>query len=193
VSNTVWALSVFGSKLYVGGSSLRSATAPHPPIYIAAWDGSAWSTLPVGSSNGVAGSVWALSVFGSKLYVGGAFTTLGDGTTSAKYIAAWDGSAWSNLTVGTSNGVSNTVWALSVFGSRLYVGGAFTTLGDGITAAYSITAWSSASSSFVDDAFRSPSHPFAGLFASVRSIALFGGKAYAGGTFHSYWRLRHTR
>jgi trimeric autotransporter adhesin len=134
VSNVVLALSVFGSKLYVGGSFTTLGDGITSAKYIAAWDGSAWSNLTIGASNGVAGIVWALSVFGSKLYVGGQFTTLGDGTTSANRIAAWDGSAWSNLTVGSSNGVAGTVRALSVFGGRLYVGGEFSTLGDSSTA-----------------------------------------------------------
>jgi trimeric autotransporter adhesin len=182
-SSEVTSLASFGSKLYVGGQfwTLGDGTTTKG---IAAWDGSSWSNLPIGSSNGVSSGVSALSVFAGKLYVGGWFTTLGDGTTSAKGIAAWDGSVWSNLTVGSSNGVSGHVFSLSSYGSKLFVGGRFTSLGDGTTAANYIAAWSSASLSVVD-AFWSPVQPSSGLLGAVTSLATFAGKVYAGGDFLS--------
>ena len=62
---------------------------------------------------------------GSNLYVGGAFTTAGDGT--ATNIAKWDmtktdNTGWSAL--GSSLG--NEVKALAVSNTDLYVGGSFT-------------------------------------------------------------------
>jgi hypothetical protein len=59
------------------------------------------------------------------VYVGGYFTTLGDGTTSAKYIAKWNGSAWSQLMDGDYNGVPGTVWAAAVqtAAQKMFVGG----------------------------------------------------------------------
>jgi hypothetical protein len=65
----------------------------------------------------------ALAVFGGKLYVGGGFTTLGGGIPSANYIAAWDGSTWTTLPSGSSNGLASGgrsppgVSALAVFGN----------------------------------------------------------------------------
>jgi trimeric autotransporter adhesin len=134
VNGDVLALAVFSGKLYVGGgfNALGSGTAANR---IAAWDGSAWSTVGVGLGN----VVYALWPMPSRLIVGGAFTTLGDGTTSAKLIASWSGSAWSTLPSGTSNGLSGipnqtppaAVQALVGNGSTIFVGGNFPRLGDG--------------------------------------------------------------
>jgi trimeric autotransporter adhesin len=178
----VYALSAFGSKLYVGGWFTTLGDGTTSAKFIGAWDGSTWSTLPSGGSNGVSDAVYALTVFDSKLYVGGQFTTLGDGTTSAKRIAVWDGSAWSTLPIGASNGVSNAVYALTVFGSKLYIGGDFTASGDGTTSANYIVAWSPASSSFVD-ALRSPSQSSAGFLGQITSISFYSGKIVVGGAF----------
>jgi trimeric autotransporter adhesin len=176
VGSAVRTLAVFGSKLYVGGLFTTLGDGTTSAKYIAAWDGSAWSILPIGSSNGIGGQVVALAVFGGKLYVGGFFTTLGDGT-SAKYIAAWDGSAWSTLPIGSSNGVGGTVSALAVFGGKLYVGGQFTALGDGTTSANRIAAWDGSSWSAL------PIGSSNGVVALVNALSVFGGKLYVGGTF----------
>src|SRR6202040_3847677 len=98
---------------------------------VAEWDGSAWSALGSGLNPG--GSVEALAVSGSDLYVGGGFGTAGG--LSAKSIAKWDGSAWSGL----GSGVNNTVSALAVSGTNLYVGGSFSSAG-GVSAT-NIAMW----------------------------------------------------
>jgi trimeric autotransporter adhesin len=172
------ALAVFGSKLYVGGNFATLGDGTTSAKNIAAWDGSAWSNLTIGSSNGVIAGVGSLAVFGSKLYVGGSFATLGDGTTSAKYIAAWDGSAWSNLPSGSSNGVNSGVNALAVFGSKLYVGGIFPRLGDGTTVVNNIAAWdgSGAWSTL-------PRGNTSGTSSTVDALTVLGSKLYVGGQF----------
>jgi hypothetical protein len=63
-------------------------------------------------------------VLGSDLYVDGEFTV---DAVSAKYIARWNGSAWSALSA-TADG-QGEVYALAVLGSDLYAGGEFTTVG----------------------------------------------------------------
>jgi hypothetical protein len=175
VGANVFALTVFNSKLYVGGffSTLGNGTSAKG---IAAWDGTAWSTIPIGSSNGVAGSLNAFAVFNSKLYVGGVFTKLGDGSTSAKYIAAWDGSSWSNLTSGSSNGLDSNVNALAVFNSKLYVGGNFINLGNG-TSAKGIAAWDGTNWSTL------PIGSSNGVGNVVYALAVFNSKLYVGGNF----------
>jgi hypothetical protein len=135
----VFALAVFGGKLYAGGQFNRLGDNSFA-YFIASWSGSAWATLPCGNTNGLNGFVYALSVFQNKLYIGGAFTTLMD-NTPARRIVAWDGSAWSFLASGASNGVGGDVRALAVFNSRLFLGGSFTSLSDG-TSANRIAAWS---------------------------------------------------
>ncbi len=175
VTSGVTALSVFGGKLYVGGTFIHLGDGTTSANRIVAWDGSAWSNLTIGSSNGVGGPVSALAVYGGKLYVGGAFTILGDGT-SANRIAAWDGSTWSNLTIGSSNGVTSTVNALAVFGGKLYVGGAFTTLIGGTTA-NRIAAWDGSAWSNLTVGTGN------GVGGNVFSLGVFGGKLYVGGLF----------
>lgn len=145
--------------------------------YIAKWNGSTWSTLASGTSNGVSGTVNALAVSGTALYVGGAFSGLGN-NTGALHIAKWDvsTSTWSTLTSGSSNGVNSTVSALAVSGTTLYVGGSFTALGDG-TSALRIAKWNgSAWSTF-------PIGATNGLSGSVTSLAVAGSNVYIGGTF----------
>jgi trimeric autotransporter adhesin len=188
LGGTVIALAVFSGKLYVGGrfTSLgdgNTFATSTPATRIAAWDGTTWSTLPIGSSNGVGDFVVTLSASDSKLYVGGLFQTLGDFTTSAKYVAAWDGTAWSNVTCGSSNGVGGSVNVVAVFNSTLYVGGLFSALGDGTTHAKNIATWNVSSSATVDGVLRVPSLPVAGLTSDVKSLAIFDDKLYVGGKF----------
>jgi hypothetical protein len=73
--------------------------------------------------SGVNGSIKALAVSGSNLYVGGQFTSAGG--NNATNVAKWDGSKWSAL----GSGVNGSVSALAVSGSDLYVAGAFTMAG----------------------------------------------------------------
>jgi trimeric autotransporter adhesin len=94
-------------------------------------------------ANGGGPTVGALTVFddgsggGTALYAGGSFT--GAGGVTANGIAKWNGVSWSSLGTGPANGVSGSVFALTVFddgsggGADLYVGGNFVTAG-GVTA-----------------------------------------------------------
>ncbi len=66
---------------------------------------------------GITGTVLAMAVSGTDLYVGGAFTLAG--AVSVNNIAKWDGSAWTALGSGT-NGL---VLAVAVDGNDLYAGG----------------------------------------------------------------------
>jgi hypothetical protein len=184
VNGAVRALAVFNSKLYVGGSFTALGDGVTSAQSIASWDGSAWSTLPSGSSNGFLvgiSTVYALAAFNSKLYIGGSFTTLGDGVTSAKYIASWDGNTFANLTYGRSNGVAGggttMVNALAVFNSKLYVGGSFTTLGDTSVSAKYIASWDGSAWSNLTI------HNTNGVGSRVTALAVFNSKLYVGGSF----------
>jgi trimeric autotransporter adhesin len=178
VGSSLSAMATYAGSTYFGGSFVGLADGSIACRSIVAWDGgSTWSTLASGASNGVIGEVIALAAYNGKLYVGGAFTLLGDGTTSAKYIASWDGSAWSTLTSGASNGVSNSVYALAAYNGKLYVGGAFNLLGDGTTTARYIAAWDgSAWSTLASGASN-------GLGSAVNALAEYSGKLYVGGAF----------
>lgn len=116
-----------GSDLYVGG--LFTEAGDKVVNSIAHWDGTNWSKLGSGMlgsfSSGVATTVRGMASVGSDLYVGGNFTNAGG--VSARGVAKWNGSAWSNI--GDSDAL---VRAMVYDGSRLFVGGNFTNIG-GIT------------------------------------------------------------
>ncbi len=148
-SHAVSAMTVMGSDLYVGGNftiANYGGSWAVPAKGIAKYNTTTriWSALSNGNGNGVSDSVSALAVMGSDLYVGGRFTTVnvgGSGATPAvpanniaKFSPAT--STWSALSNGNGNGVSESVYALAMNGSDLYIGGKFTTVnvgGDGTT------------------------------------------------------------
>jgi trimeric autotransporter adhesin len=178
VGSAVNALAEYAGKLYVGGAFTTFGDWTTSAKYIAAYDGSTWSTLPSGASNGVSGAVNALAEYGGKLYVGGRFTQLGNGATTAKYIAAWDGSSWSTLP--GLEGVDSTtaVNALAVYAGKLYVGGVFYALtGGGPNSARFIIAWDGAA--WVKLLVGTSN----GLGAQVRALTVFNNKLYVGGDF----------
>jgi len=136
----IYALTVFddgsGPALYAGGSFLMAGEVEAKKI--ARWDGKSWSPLGAGMSGT---GVFALTAFddgtGPALYAGGAFQMAGGGP--AKYVAKWDGSAWSPL----DGGPNQQVNALAAFddgsGPALYAGGWFTAA-DGVPSSY-IAKW----------------------------------------------------
>lgn len=141
--------------------------------------GCLWEALigQPGVSGGAFPAVNALAVYddgsGPALYVGGSFTQAG--ATSANYIAKWNGSSWSALSLG----MNDNVFAMTVFddgsGPALFIGGAFTQAGP-ITA-NRIAKWNGTAFSAVGG----------GANNVVYSLRVFddggGGALYAGGLF----------
>ncbi len=146
VGGEVHALAASGTSLYVGGH-FGTAYDSITELFVgrvAKWDGSAWSVLGSESNYGVYSpenyfsDVNALAVSGTNLYVGGTFVVVGffelsgtdDGSAiGANRIAKWNGSAWSALGDGTGNNEFDTVTALAVNGSDVYVSGSFSVAG----------------------------------------------------------------
>jgi hypothetical protein len=137
-----------GSKLYAGGSFSNAGGVGVGNI--ARWNGSSWESVgtSVAAPPGVSGPVYALERFtdggiGFKLFVGGAFTSSSGG--AARNVARWNGTTWTSVGSGPSNGVDGTVWALEADGGALYVGGEFEHAGNGIVcraiARWSAGAW----------------------------------------------------
>ena len=113
----------------------------------------------------------ALSPDGKRLFVGGAFTTVGG--TSRNRLAAVD------TTTGTVDpnwnpNAGGTVNTLAVSGGKVYAGGAFTSIGG---ATRNRLAAVDATTGTVDPNW----NPNAG--GTVNTLAVSGGKVYAGGTF----------
>lgn len=195
LNNTVSALTVIGTDLYVGGTFTdvnNNGTTLTAADRITRWDGSNWTAVGVGAAgNGsiANGQVNALTVIAGELYVGGTFTNVnnsGTSLTAADRIAKWDGSNWSALGVGTAgNGslANGQVNALAEIGTDLYVGGTFTNVinsGTTLTAADRIAKWdgsnwSALSSNGAADGSIGNNTVFA--------LAASGSNLYVGGSF----------
>ena len=181
VSDFVYTIAISGTDVYSGGEFTFLGDGTTSANHIAKWDGSSWSAITDGVINGVGGAVSAIAITGSNVYLGGSFSILGNGTTSANNIIIWNGTGWDKVGVG-NNGVGpyfNNVNAIAISGSDVYVGGSFTTLGDGITPANYIAKWNSASatwSALIDGTIN-------GVGGTVFAIAVSGTDVYAGGWF----------
>jgi len=112
--------------MYVGGSFTGTLGSMNP-LYqeitglnnIAMWDGSRWNSL----AGGLDGPVFAITVDGDDVYVGGDFEATFGGGTSLNHIARWDGSSWGAL----GGGLDGTVYSIAASGTDIYAGGIFAT------------------------------------------------------------------
>jgi hypothetical protein len=103
-------------------SSPSSGTSGINYHNIAHWDGHGWHTLGAGTN----AAVNAIAFSGSKVIVGGDFTSTGG--VPANAIAAWTGSTWQALGGGMSNPTgAGKVVAIAVDSAtgNVYAGGSF--------------------------------------------------------------------
>jgi len=133
------ALDAQDDTLYAGGTFITAGGLSANRI--AAWNGTAWSSLGAGLDSAVV--ALKLDTERDLLYVGGTFMTAGGG--SARRVAVWDAgmTAWIPLRWGalaSENGVGNTVRALAIDDSTVYMGGSFIDAG-GNTAGDFIAKW----------------------------------------------------
>lgn len=77
LNNTVYAIAVSGANVYVGGD-FTNAGGNANIDYVAKLDGGAWELAGPPPSLGQApnGTVFAIAVSGSTIYIGGAFTQM---------------------------------------------------------------------------------------------------------------------
>jgi hypothetical protein len=125
---SVYALEAWNNLLVIGGDYAGINSSPD----LAWYNGSGYGTFSTGGSNS---AINALHGNGSRLYVGGTFTSLGG--IAANRVGYWDGS-WHAMTTGADN----SVYALGALGDEEHVGGAFAfagTLGSPRWALYSPT------------------------------------------------------
>jgi hypothetical protein len=136
LNSSVFALAIHGTNVYVGGSFTTVLNTSNISIpnaeRLAKWDGSTWSAMD-GITSPTSNDVYKLAVSGSDLYVGGFFNDL-NGISAADRVARWDGSTWSALgSNGANDGVLNGyVNDIVVNGTRVYIGGIFTNVQNGI-------------------------------------------------------------
>ncbi|HUK63073.1 MAG TPA: FlgD immunoglobulin-like domain containing protein, partial [Dongiaceae bacterium] len=157
MNGAVFALKYYNGYLYAGGAFTSAAGTSTGGL--ARWNGSSWSQCG-GYFNG---TVYSLEVYNGQLVIGGVYP----GINSSPNLAQYDGTYYSTFGTGGTNAV---VRALCASGSRLYIGGDFTTAG-GIAvhrAAYWDGAWHDVGG---------------GTNNSVNALTAFHGEVEVGGTF----------
>jgi len=170
-----------GERLFAGGSFLLADRATC--LGVAAWNGSTWTPVGGGFSNGTGGlfpaNAQALSATESKslpgLIAAGAFVAIEE--QPLPYLAGFDGTSWSAIGGGTNDTVSALLVHDDGSGPSLIVGGFFTRAG-GI-AANAVARWDGTRWSAYGD----------GIAGRVLALAMFddgtGSALYAGGFFTS--------
>ncbi len=133
--------------------------------------------------------MFALAVYQDMLYIGGDFIHLGNDTTRAGNIVAWDGSAFRFLAVSNSrNGVSDFVSALVVWNDLLILGGAFPGTADDLTLLNNVAAWDG--NRF--RGFRNPGGADTGLGGTPYALAVYRNRLYIAGYYSSLFdTIRH--
>ncbi len=169
VSGIVHAAIAWNDDLYVGGSFRYAGGKPASSI--ARWDGKQW--WPVG--DGFDGEVRALAVFQNKLHAAGAFGL--SGSQPMPRIAVFDSGKWTAVGGGIHRQVYKPeVRCLLVAGGKLYAGGSFDKAGT--TAASNVAVWDGKSWLSLGGGINPT-----GTQAIVASLASFGTKIIAGGSF----------
>ncbi len=163
LSGDIYAVAIFNGQIIVGGSFAYIGKDRFN--YIAAWDGSSWSTL----GSGLDGEVYSLIVYKDTLIAGGYFWATGDYMTSLSCIAAWDGNQWASL----GSGLYGYVISLTVYKDNLIAGGSFWYDGSYSTELHCIAAWDGASWSTLGG----------GLDGGVYSLMVYKDTLIAGGYF----------
>jgi trimeric autotransporter adhesin len=163
----VSAIYVDGTDIYVGGQ-FTDLGGVSGATNIARWDGSAWHALDTGLEYGPS----AIIRVGSWIYAGGSFKNAG-GDPDADNLARWDGNAWSSLGGNNLAGANDMVFDLETDGTKLFVAGQFANAA-GIPDADTVAVWDGS-------AWFALGTGLPGAY--VRSLALYDGQLYAGGTY----------
>src|SRR4029453_6297717 len=160
MNSAVQALKSYNGSLYAGGSFSTAGGVSTGGL--ARWNGTSWSAVG-GVFNGV---VYALEVHNGELVIGGSFTGVGP----AFNLTRWNGSSFSSFGIG---GANNIVRVLKSAGTRLYMGGDFTS-GKGNQCRH-IAWWNGIASWFEVDG---------GANSNVYALTNLGDEIHAGGAFH---------
>jgi len=125
--------------LYAGGSfnaSTKGAVCNGVAVYASGIGGWDW----IGLGTGVNGTVNAIVIHNSKLYVGGEFTMAG--TVTAMNVAVYDlmSQQWQSL-----GNLDSTVNSLAVYNNEIYAGGRFT----GLVSRWTGTQWQDITAGYI--------------------------------------------
>ncbi len=164
-----YAIAVSSTNVYVGGCFYTAGTTNNYVNGIALWNGTSWSSLG-GVSGQYGGSVNALAIRGTNLFVGGSFTNAGG--VAANNIAVWNGSSWSTLGAGVG-GPYDTVKAVAVSSNYVFVGGSFTNAVGQLVAGLGRWDGSSWQSGDLNN----------DQYSYVSALAVIGTNVYVGGSF----------
>ncbi|MCI1186821.1 hypothetical protein MON38_05275 [Hymenobacter sp. DH14] len=142
------ALAVSGTDLYVGGTFTKAGTVSASNVAKWSTTTSTWSTFGAGVDDGTAnsGSVNAIAVSGSNVYVGG-FVSRANGTLAVNSVARWNGTTWSGMGSGLKIYLANVadarvpIYSLVVSGSNVYAAGDFNTAGGNTAIANGVAMW----------------------------------------------------
>lgn len=172
----VYAVLIVGDTVYAGGSFTQVRGPGGTPTLararLAAFD-IRTGAVRTGFSADTNGSVRALATDGTRLFVGGSFTTIKG--VSRSRVAAVD-LATGAVNTGFSANATSHVYALRVSQTRLFVGGAFTNIGN---ATRNRIAAVSTTSGAVDPTF----NPNANDAVHAIVVSPDGARVYAGGDF----------
>jgi hypothetical protein len=177
-NGNVYAVLVVGDTVYAGGDFTQVRGPGGSPTMararLAAFDART-GAVRTGFSADASSTVRALVSDGSRLFVGGSFTSIKG--VSRSRLAAVD-LASGNVVTGFSANVNSNVYQLEVFQARLYVGGSFSNIGG--SSRNRIAAVSTANGA-VDSGF----NPNANNVVRAIAASPDGARVYVGGEFTS--------
>jgi trimeric autotransporter adhesin len=166
VDGQVEVIAIDGTDIYVGGRfGMASDVAA---VDIVKWNGTQWIPLATNTT----GRILSIIPMQNIVYVGGAFTSLND--TAINGIAFWNKGtgAWSQMGRGIYGGLFPTVFAMTLTGIELVVGGKFDSAGT--SSASNIALWNGTDWNQLGD----------GLNGTVKALVTTDdGIIYAGGEF----------
>ncbi len=193
--DTVTALAVSDTSVYAGGSfsSYRGVTASAETLAkLDLATGALDATFsPKGATaNGTDGSVAALVVAGSSLYLGGAFTAYRGVSGSSTHLAKVDLVSGALDTTfsppgATANGVNGAISAMTTDGTSLYIGGSFTAY-RGVASSSQDFAKLDLTTGALDTTFSPPGATSNGFDGTVETLAYMSGNVFIGGAFTAY-------
>jgi trimeric autotransporter adhesin len=177
LNGAVDAIAYRAGKVYVGGQ-FTNAGGNQNADFLAVWDGVSWKPFCSSANGGPAfgGSVLALQIIGSTLYVGGAFQN-GGAINAADYLLACDlNTGASSSTVPKDGDISGGVYALTADSNgTLYAAGQFINM-ERIAAADHVAAYNGTWHAMGSG----PSQGGGALDDYARSITAHGTDVYVG-------------